>query len=184
MRSATLGLLLSLLASGAAIAQTRQTYSYDALGRLVASATAEGPQRGSLTRYSLDPGGNRVQLAQSPIVTRATQDELRSGESLLPTQVLRSQDNRFTLELRTDGNLEIVGPGNTQLWTSATYGSEAVVLTMQSDGNLGLRTPAYTAVWYTRTHNYPGAYLKMQSDGNLVIFSGTTPVWSTGTGGH
>ena len=47
------------LVSAPACAQETVTYSYDALGRLVASTTSGGPNSGVSTGIGYDPAGNR-----------------------------------------------------------------------------------------------------------------------------
>ena len=48
-------------ASTSAHAQEATTYSYDVLGRLVASTTSGGPNSGIVTGTCFDPAGNRTQ---------------------------------------------------------------------------------------------------------------------------
>ena len=48
-------------ASTSAHAQEATTYSYDVLGRLVASTTSGGPNNGIATGTCFDPAGNRTQ---------------------------------------------------------------------------------------------------------------------------
>ncbi len=55
---------------------------------------------------------------------------------------------------------------------------------MQTDGNLVLYGPSSSVVWASGTNGHPGARLVIQNDGNLVIYSGSTPLWATGTSGH
>ena len=58
----------------------------------------------------------------------------------------------------------------------------AMAFNLGTDGNLVLTDNGH-AVW-ANGMNHPGAYLIMQSDGNLVEYSGSTPVWVTGTYNH
>lgn len=55
-----LGTALCVLAAhGAAAASDTVTYTYDALGRLVAVTTSDGPNNGQAVSTSYDPAGNR-----------------------------------------------------------------------------------------------------------------------------
>jgi len=175
-------ILLALAAAAApADAQVNQTYVYDVHGRLVATTTAPA-SGGSLTRYDLSNSDNRTSRVSRLSVVRAVQDELRSGESLLPTQSIRSLDNRFTFLLQLDGNAVLSGPG--VAWSTNTHGSGAIALDMQTDGNAGLRNAAWSAIWQSSTNGNPGAFFKVRNDGNLVILSGSTVLWQSGTCCH
>lgn len=165
-------------------AQTSNTYFYDSLGRLEATAVANGISAGVRTRYLLDAAGNRSGQISEAIIPRAMQDRLYISESLLVGQRLISDDNRFSLVLQVDGNLVVYGP-NGPLWANYSTAGRSTVLNMQTDGNLVIRGPAEEAVWHTNTAGHPGAFLVMQSDGNLVIYEPDwTFVWASGTGGH
>jgi hypothetical protein len=52
--------LATLLAAVPSIAQETVTYTYDALGRLIASSTSGGPNNGTQTGTSFDPASNRT----------------------------------------------------------------------------------------------------------------------------
>lgn len=55
--------LAAIFLSGAAFGSETITYSYDELGRLVASTNSGGPRSGKSTLTSYDPAGNRVTQA-------------------------------------------------------------------------------------------------------------------------
>lgn len=168
---------------GSAQAQTRQTFVYDIHGRLTAATQAPGTEGGAFSGYAYDASTSRtLRRAEAPGAI-AAQDVLASGEQRVLQQGLKSSDNRFRLDVQADGNLT-VWFGSSLLWAANTYGSQAMVLKMQSNGNLELQGPASSVLWASGTQGNPGARLVMQTDGNLVIYSGSTPLWSTGTGGH
>lgn len=164
-----------------ALAQDVQTYLYDANGRLVAATNAATTS--SWTRYSLDAADNRSNRTRETIGALAVQNELREGEQLLPSQFLKSLDNRFELRFQTDGNL-ILYFGFTVLWSTATATDEGMTLSMQGDGDLVLYRPTLTPLWRSDTDGYPHAFLRLQNDGNLVIWDGSIAVWSSNTCCH
>lgn len=164
-------------------AQQTDTYFYDVHGRVeaVTRAPANG---GSRTRYGLDPAYNRNGKVISNTAVRGAQDRLAGGENLLPSQSLTSSDGRFSFVLQQDdGNAVIYGPAGA-LWSTNTAGGQSTVLVMQLDGNVVIRSPANDPVWFSNTANNPGPVLIMQDDGNLVLYSGSSAIWSSGTGGH
>lgn len=163
-------------------AQETQAYFYDVHGRLTA-VTCALPNGGSRSRYGLDNADNRASDAREAIAAKALTYALAPTESLLPSQFLRSPDNRFTFVLQGDGNAVINGPTGV-LWDSNTATGQSTILTMQGDGNLVIYGPSNNPVWATGTSGHPGAQLVMQGDGNLVIYDGATPIWASGTGGH
>jgi hypothetical protein len=52
---------------------------------------------------------------------------------------------------------------------------------MQVDGNLVVYDGARKALWASNTNKHPGSRLVAQDDGNVVVYSGSTPLWSTNT---
>src|SRR5690606_25522387 len=54
-------------------------------------------------------------------------------------------------------------------------------LIMQTDGNLVLYNQAMHPVWFSGTSGV-NPVLRVQEDGNLVAYTGSTPIWTTGTG--
>lgn len=186
MRRGVLGGVVGILGLGlsgwAADAQETQSYFYDVHGRLTAvtRAPANGGYR---TRYGLDAADNRASEARQQIPAKAAQHTLQSGDGLLPSQFLRSADNRFTFALQGDGNAVIYGPTGA-LWGSGTATGQSTLLSMQGDGNLVIYGPSNNALWASGTSGHPGARLSIQNDGNLVIYDGATALWASGTGGH
>lgn len=60
-------------------------------------------------------------------------------------------------------------------------------LVLEDDGNLALRrvdSGARMLLWQTGTWGRADPRLVMQRDGNLVLYSGTEPLFATGTGGN
>ena len=121
-------------------------------------------------------------------------DTLNSGKTLSVGDSLQSANKQYTLTLRTDGNLVLLGPpietklGTIEvpvLWSSGTNfpaPETPVLVTMQADGNLVLTDSSGTGRWTSRTAHNPGASLVVRNDRNVVIYnSSQVPIWSTQT---
>lgn len=155
-------------------ATTKETFTYDALGRLVRSCHAPSSNAYAFrTDYTLDSAGNRQNLS--------AQDE-----ALYMPAVTRiwSQDGTHHLTMQSDGNFVLYGP-TTAIWATNTNGSGATRATMQGDGNLVVSTSAGVVVWASGTNGNPCARLLVQNDGNMVIYSADdVAIWTTNTTGQ
>jgi hypothetical protein len=108
-------------------------------------------------------------------------DRLLPGETLQPGQSITG--GRDVLTMRANGNLVLVAPGNTPIWTSHTSGNEGASLVMQPDGNLAVVAPGGQPLWSAGTGNHSGSMLILQPDGNAVIEApASTATGSTATG--
>jgi hypothetical protein len=78
--------------------------------------------------------------------------------------------------------------GTFQLGQGASFGFGSLTLSMQTDGNLVLYSPSGTPLWYTATSGQDCSgdqcVAVFQTDGNLVVYNGSTPLWTSATGGH
>lgn len=95
---------------------------------------------------------------------------------------LTSPNRKFTLNMRSDGNLVLyrTDTGGT-LWASNTAGEPADHAPMQWDGNFVLYGSG-GAYWSTGTWGHPGAYIVLQDDGNLVVYDvNGNQLWATNT---
>lgn len=111
-------------------------------------------------------------------------DYLYPGQALNVNEYLRSSDRRYSLILRSDGNLVAYGPGFHEIWSSGTAGSGGRYLNVQTDGNLVIYNSAYHPVWATTPKANPGKFY-MQSDGNVVQYrTDWHPLWASNTGGR
>lgn len=108
---------------------------------------------------------------------------LSAPASLKPGQRLLSQDGRFEVAMRTDGNLVLSRTSDRRaLWASGTQGKGASLATMQEDGNLVLYKPDGAPVWASNTWKQGAVRAVMQDDGNFVMYkSDGKPVWATNT---
>jgi len=73
------GCALSVVLVMASAASETQTYSYDALGRLISTSTSGGPNTGTATSATFDPAGNRSNYT----VTGASQAQSQQAQALM-----------------------------------------------------------------------------------------------------
>lgn len=113
---------------------------------------------------------------------------LAVGETLMPGEFLLTPDGRYRLDMQPDGNLVldntscVPGQSTCALWSLGTYGQPGNRLTLQTDGNLVLYSQTGRAVWATMTNGTGSANVfRLQNDTNMVVYSGTRPVWYSGT---
>lgn len=187
MRALAFAGLLGLCAwAGAttAAAQATQTYTYDVHGRLIAVATAR-PTDGVVTAYDYDDADNRTGRQAYAVSMPTLSYRMNGGDTLVPTQLLTSQDTRFTLVLQQDGNL-VLYFGSSPLWASATTSGRSLYFQMQADGNAVVYDVDFAPLWASNTGGNSGAYLTLQNDGNLVLrdSGGTTVLWQSNTCCH
>jgi hypothetical protein len=107
-----------------------------------------------------------------------------TNRSLTQAEYLRSPDGEYTLNMQTDGNLVLYGPGGHAYWSYPNGGQSHpdayLVLQSNADGNLVLYDRATGAAIWSPGINSPGDSLYLQNDGNLVVYSRTgTAVWAT-----
>jgi hypothetical protein len=110
-------------------------------------------------------------------------DTLQTGEQLQSGQSLASNNGCFKFVMQGDGNLVLYAEGNVPIWNAGTTGKQGNVLIMQGDGNLVIYAPSSSPVWNSKTQG-ANARLSMQDDGNAVIYTGSSPLWATDTGGR
>lgn len=175
-------LVIATLVAGPTSAQSVVTHVYDALGRTTAGTQVRAGGANGFTAYVYDSAGNRTYVHSDARPPRTSVDALEPTGRLVLQQSLVSADGRFRFELQRDGNLALWF-GSSLLWAANTYGTQATFLAMQANGNLVLYGPGGSLIWQSGTSG-PGARLILQNDGNLVIYSGSMPLWATGTSGH
>jgi hypothetical protein len=116
----------------------------------------------------------------APILVPPAGSVLRTNGSLTEGQSLVSSTG-YRAVLQTDGNFVIYSPTGRPLWADGVnnfYGPNYLVV--QADGNLVDYLWNGRPLWSTRTSG-ANAFLVLQPDGNLVLYSGTRPLWATGT---
>lgn len=138
--------------------------------------------------------GNLVQYSSSGQATWATHtgnstradnlwtDHLNAGQNLNQYQFITSNDGRYALLNRDNGDTVLYGPGYSVLWHTNMAGNGGDSLAVQNDGNLVLYSWSGKVLWASNTGGSPSA-LVVQPDGNLVLYSTSgTPIWATNTG--
>jgi hypothetical protein len=124
-------------------------------------------------------------LASGPARAAAGGDRLLPGETLQAGQSITAGHD--VLAMRGNGNLVLIAPGNTPVWTSHTAGHSGASLTMQPGGNLVIVAAGGQPLWSAGTGQHAGSMLVLQPSGNAVVNApGSTAtsnaaLWSTGT---
>jgi hypothetical protein len=97
--------------------------------------------------------------------------ELDGNHALSSGQSLYSCDDRYHLDMQTDGNLVLYDVADNPLWSSNTHGTNGYVAVMQGDGNFVVynRTDD-RALWSSGTSGLLRGRLNLQTDGNLVVY--------------
>jgi serine/threonine protein kinase len=121
----------------------------------------------------------------------STASTIASGGYLQPGHSIRSANDRFSLNMQTDGNLvEYSEQGRVVQWETDTSGNFGAYLVMQADGNLvvypsGKTAPApgqpTPALWDSGTEGHPGSYAALLNDGALEVraFRNVRLLWTS-----
>jgi hypothetical protein len=139
-------------------------------------------------------------LGSTPAHAAAGSDRLLPGETLQPGQSLTGGHDALTMQ--ANGNLVLLAPGRTPVWTSHTAGNNGASLVMPPGGNLAVVAPGGQTLWSAGTGHHSGSVLIMLPNGNAVIAApattappssappssvpgsapaSSTPLWSTNT---
>src|SRR5690348_12052107 len=94
-------------------------------------------------------------------------DRLLPGETLPSGQSISAGHDTRTMQ--GTGNLVLLAPGHTPIWSSHTSGNQGAQLVMQPNGNLAVVAPGGQALWSAGTAGHSGAKLVLQPAGNAVI---------------
>lgn len=104
------------------------------------------------------------------------------------SESLKNQYFSPSLDLSTNPQGESIQvAGNSGMNSGQTLQVSAGRLVFQTDGNVVIYGPANQVLWATNTagRNCQQSCLAVfQGDGNLVLYDGTTPYWTSNTGGH
>jgi hypothetical protein len=124
-------------------------------------------------------GGPRSEMYAGEYMEAASAGHPEAGWA---GQTLTSPNGAFRLEMQSDGNLVIYGPGGAVLRSWGQHGGRTT-FNMQTDGNLVLYNNGRPA-WAADTNGRGGnGRVVMQDDGNLVLYFGGAPAWSSETNG-
>jgi hypothetical protein len=129
---------------------------------------ASGPASASVASASVASAS-----VASASVASAGSDRLLPGETLPAGQSITAGHDVLTM--RGNGNLVLIAPGNTPVWTSRTAGHRGASLTMQPGGNLVIAAPGGQALWSAGTAQHPGSTLVLQPNGNAVVTAPASP---------
>ncbi|WP_298123292.1 discoidin domain-containing protein [Brevundimonas sp.] len=178
--AASLGLGAALLSGPSAQAQVAETYVYDAQGRLTGSSQTNPTGNTSWSGYNFDSANNITARSNLSVALPALSYRLQAGEYLVRRQTLTSPVGNVTLSFQADGDV-VLRCGTTPVWSTGTFGTQALFLTMQGDGHLVLYGPNYSVIWFSGVFGFSNAFLNVQNDGNLVVYDPSGPRWSTNT---
>ncbi len=110
--------------------------------------------------------------------------KLVSRDKLTAGQRIFSPNEQYELQMSSDGDLVLDGPGANELWSSGTSGT-GTFAELRSDGNFVVVDGAGHDAWLTHTDSDSGDHVSLQDDGNLVVYgSGGQAVWSSATNAH
>lgn len=167
-----------LLVSGASLANNQYILSRAAQSRLV-----------------LQPDGNLVLLGNLTKKVWSSNTHSSLAKSLV---------------MQPDGNLVLYRQDKTPVWHTSTYDNPGAYLALQTDGNLVIYSSTHEPLWSSNTRHVPDHLsfvnttintgnihphqsietitrkhkLVLQPDGNLVLYSGSKPIWASGTNGR
>ncbi|MDK2124066.1 hypothetical protein [Parachitinimonas caeni] len=115
---------------------------------------------------------------------------VKSGQALMPNDVVYTYDEKYALVMQSDGNLVfMIDPGKaTQnaIWHSNTWGHPGAYFVMQDDGNAVVYDAGQPAkpLWHSNTWGNPGAYFSMFLTQLHVTkpndWGGGTVIWKAG----
>jgi hypothetical protein len=120
-------------------------------------------------------------LASGPARAAAGSDRLLPGETLQAGQSITAGHDVLTMQ--GNGDLALIAPGNTPVWTSHTAGNSGASLVMQSGGNLAVVAPGGQALWSAGTAQHPGSMLVLLPNGNAVVSAPASAPTTSATGG-
>ena len=118
----------------------------------------------------------------------AASDRLLPGQTLQPGQSITGGHD--TLTMQASGDLVLLAPGSTPLWSSHTGGNAGAQLVMSPGGNLAVVASGGQILWSAGTAHHSGSILILQPNGNAVVTAPTppgspapssAPLWSTDT---
>ncbi len=120
----------------------------------------------------------------SAIFTTAKQAEAFPAPTILsPGASIKSNNQCFSLEAQSDGNLVIYRRTDGKaLWASGTDRRNVKQTVFQPDGNLVIYNTSNQPIWASGTDRRGGTQIAVQDDGNVVMYNAQNqPIWATKT---
>lgn len=173
-----------VLAAGSAdaVAQTVQTYLYDASGRLIGTTMAGAPGSPSaISAYWLDAADNRFVRDAGP-TTPPTGSTMAWSNALLSTQKLTSANDLYTMTLDPSGDLVVRNSGGASVWNSCTGQGRSLYAWVNAQGQVSIHNERHAVIWSAGPAGNAGAQLTLENSGLAVLrASGGTVLWSSTT---
>lgn len=109
--------------------------------------------------------------------------KLVSGQSLKSGEYFMTNNYKYVMRMKSDGNLEISENTGKVIWHTKTYGNPGAYAVMQTDGNFVVRTISGAILWSTGTTGKIGAYIYLEFSGDLRLnnYLGQN-IWSSKAG--
>ena len=85
------------------------------------------------------------------------------------------------LLMQADGNLVLRAGPKVVMWWSKTAGNPGAYATLKTNNQLVVRAASGRILWASALRAGRSPKLALNTDGNMVIWTGTRPIWTTGT---
>ena len=124
-------------------------------------------------------------LPATTVRTSAPASATVPGRSLLPGVRLsagtRLVNGTSELLMQADGNLVLRAGPRVVMWWSRTAGNPGAYALLKPNNQLVVRAATGRILWASALRAGLSPKLELNDDGNMVIWTGTRPIWSTGT---
>ncbi|WP_163398487.1 hypothetical protein [Flavobacterium fluviatile] len=95
--------------------------------------------------------------------------KLVSGQSVKSGEYFRTDNYKYVMRMKSDGDLEISEVTGKVIWHTKTYGNPGAYAVMQTDGNFVVKSKSGTILWSTGTSGKIGAYIYLEFTGDLDL---------------
>lgn len=117
-----------------------------------------------------------------PAAAAATRNALGPGQTLTPTQSLRSTNGRYTLTLRRGARLVVTDPLGRWIWATRNFRVSHSRLVVRAHGDVVL-AGAGRVLWHSATSGVSSsARLVMRDDATLSVLTSRGIAWSSDRG--